>query len=129
MLSKRYRLKERSDFRRIYQRGKSLACPYFVMYYRPSKCDVPRLGFSASKIIGNAVERNRQRRRLSELCRCNFDLFSKNRDYIFIVRNGMKYAGYLRLEEELKKMFIQNSQISQENYKENKENKEKAGAK
>ena len=104
MLSKKFRLKDRGDFRRIYQRGKSIACPYFVVYAKRSPSaarKAARIGFSASKKLGNAVTRNRQRRRLSELCRRNFALFGSQNDYIFIIRNAMKHADNARLESSL----------------------------
>jgi len=107
MLAKKFRLKERSDFRRIYQRGRSLACPYFVVYYRSSSHPVPRLGFSVSKKLGNAVTRNRQRRRLAELCRHNAELFAPRKDYVFIIRNQMKRATYSQLEAALHKLMAQ----------------------
>lgn len=105
MLAKQYRLKERGDFRRIYQRGKSLACPYFIMYYKHSSGQISRIGLSASKKLGNAVCRNRQRRRMSELCRHNMQLFSPHTDYVFIIRNAIKKADYTQLEKALYDLF------------------------
>ncbi|MBE6777241.1 MAG: ribonuclease P protein component [Ruminococcaceae bacterium] len=56
------KLKENRDFRRVYNKGKSFVCPYFVVYINKNRGDQPRLGITVSKKIGNAVKRNRAKR-------------------------------------------------------------------
>ena len=105
MLKKQYRLKRRQDFRRVYQRGKALKNRAFVLCYRPgggyssrknknkNKRVQPgpmRLGFSVSKKIGKAVERNRVRRKLREACRLELAAFTPGYDYVLIARQGAK---------------------------------------
>lgn len=106
MLKKQFRLKRRQDFRRVYQRGKSLKNRAFVLCFRrataPKKnaairqpaglkqSNQPRLGFSVSKQIGNAVERNRVRRKLREACRLELAAFAPGFDYVLIARQGAK---------------------------------------
>ncbi|MCL2203872.1 MAG: ribonuclease P protein component [Defluviitaleaceae bacterium] len=51
-------------FRRVYQGGRHVASPFFVVYRLPS-CET-RLGLSVSKKVGNAVVRNRVRRLIKE---------------------------------------------------------------
>lgn len=92
MLKKTYRLKRRQDFRRVYQRGKSTANRAFVLCWRPNRSGVPRVGFSVSKKIGKAVERNRVRRKLREACRLEFGFFVPGYDYVLIARHGAKAA-------------------------------------
>jgi ribonuclease P protein component len=61
---------QRADFLRLAARGRKLARPGFVMQYLRSESSVPvRLGYTATKKIGNAVARNRARRRLKEAAR------------------------------------------------------------
>ncbi len=90
MLKQGNRLKRRQDFRRVYQRGKSLKNHSFVMCYRPAQKQNLRIGFSVSKKIGKAVERNRVRRRLREACRLELAAFAPGYDYVFIARTGAK---------------------------------------
>ncbi len=103
MLRSENRLKDRRDFRRIYQRGKSKAYPCFVMYYFPSKGGNFRVGFSISKKIGKAVTRNRIKRQFREACHCLEKSFDPQYDYIFVVRNSALSVGYWQILRQLEK--------------------------
>lgn len=63
-------LTKRADYLAL-QTGTRWATPFFVMQVRPLKDDVFawRVGFTTSRKVGNAVTRNRARRRLRELVR------------------------------------------------------------
>jgi len=102
MLLKQHRLKKKTDFRRTYQRGKSLAYPSFVLYYRSSRLPEHRIGFSVSKKLGGAVERNRVKRRFREVCRLHNEIFLPHTDYIFILRNPAKTASKELLEKQIR---------------------------
>lgn len=51
-----------SDFKRAYYKGKSVATPVLVLYYRKNNLTHNRLGITVTKKIGCAVIRNRARR-------------------------------------------------------------------
>lgn len=55
-------LKSNHDFRRAYHRGKSYQSPALVTYCNKNRAGIFRIGITASKKIGNAVQRNRARR-------------------------------------------------------------------
>lgn len=59
------KLKQNSDFRRIYGRGEAFVDPAFVAYALKTKSNGVRLGITAGKKIGGAVERNRAKRILT----------------------------------------------------------------
>ena len=79
-------LKTNSDFRRAYARGKSYTNPALVMYVRKNRAGSCRIGITASKKIGNAVQRNRARRVIREAFRqVNLPL-KGNYDVVFVAR-------------------------------------------
>ena len=62
------RFKRRADFLRLAAQGRKLVKPGFLLQAVPSAPEL-RLGFTATKKLGNAVIRNRAKRRLREAAR------------------------------------------------------------
>jgi ribonuclease P protein component len=83
-------LKQRSEFQRA-ARGKRVAMPGFIlqMFERPVPDDFDlRIGYTCSKKVGNAVARNRAKRRLREIARARLPLWGRpGHDYVLIGRN------------------------------------------
>ena len=59
------KLKQNSDFRRIYGRGTSFVDSAFVVYALKNRSGDLRLGLTVSKKLGGAVSRNRAKRVLT----------------------------------------------------------------
>ena len=59
----RYRpIRRNSEFGRVYARGKSYVNPALVLYVLKTRGRNTRVGLTATKKIGHAVQRNRARR-------------------------------------------------------------------
>ena len=59
----RYRtLTKNKEFSRIYARGKSYVHPNLVLYVAKNRLGYTRIGLTATKKVGHAVQRNRARR-------------------------------------------------------------------
>ncbi|MBQ7689564.1 MAG: ribonuclease P protein component [Clostridia bacterium] len=78
-------LKTNSDFRRAYTRGKAYTDPALVTYVRKNRAGICRIGITASKKIGNAVERNRARRVIRAAAEM-LPSFSSGYDIVFVAR-------------------------------------------
>lgn len=85
-------LKQNSDFRRAYGRGKSFSDPALVTYVlKNNRAGVCRMGITTSKKIGNAVERNRSRRVIRAAFRDNLPSVKGGYDIVFVARSKTKY--------------------------------------
>lgn len=59
----RYRsICKNKEFSRVYSRGKSYVHPHMVLYVAKNRVGYTRIGLTATKKIGHAVQRNRARR-------------------------------------------------------------------
>ncbi|MEG1781724.1 MAG: ribonuclease P protein component [Oscillospiraceae bacterium] len=75
------------EFIKGYKRGASFVSPLVVTYVLKNRCGHMRIGITASKKVGGAVQRNRARRIIREAVRSlNLDM-SKNYDIIFVARS------------------------------------------
>ena len=80
-------LKARADFLRA-ARARRVVTPAFVLQFRPrGEGDGVRVGFTCSKKVGNAVARNRAKRRLREIARLVLPTHATpGTDYVLIGR-------------------------------------------
>ncbi|PTV97907.1 ribonuclease P protein component [Halanaerobium saccharolyticum] len=100
-------LKKNKEFKKVYENGSSYATRNLVIYclnYEKGKKN--RYGLSVSKKIGNAVVRNRLKRRLREIIR-EFEREKefKGYDIIFIARKPVVNLDYHRLKKDVKKLY------------------------
>ena len=93
-------LKSSRAFRRLYHRGKSVVTPYFVVYVQKNNRPENRLGVAASVKLGNAVKRNRVRRRLREIYRIHEDKLRTGFDVILVARTRGIFAKFSKLEKQ-----------------------------
>lgn len=94
-------LKQNHLFRRLYSKGKSCSCRELVVYCRRNGTDRNRIGYTVSAKLGNAVTRNRVRRRLREIYRLNEARFSSGWDIIIVARTRAVYSRYSTLQDAL----------------------------
>lgn len=68
-MRKEQRLRRRQDFAAAYRKGRSHGNNLLVLRVRPNGLALSRFGFVTGKAVGNAVARNRTKRRLREIAR------------------------------------------------------------
>lgn len=71
------RLKKRKQFVRVTSKGRKLVASGLILLYAPNGTDKNGVGFTVTKKVGNAVTRNRIRRRLREVVRLGMPQFEK----------------------------------------------------
>lgn len=99
------RLLNRRDFLAV-QKGLRLRGPYFLLEVldRGEPLGAPRIGFTVTRKQGNAVERNRMRRRLREAVRLSPGVsFRPGYDYVVVARRDVLNAPFGRIGSVLAK--------------------------
>jgi len=94
-------LKKNTDFKFVYQNGKSYANKYLIMYVVENHQDGNRLGISVSKKVGNSVVRHRITRLVRESYRLHEDIFNSGLDIVVIARNSASSVRYAEIESAL----------------------------
>jgi ribonuclease P protein component len=105
-------LKSRREYLRASDKGAKCITPSFIILaycHGDYGQKNPRAGFTASKKIGNAVIRNRAKRRLKEAVRISLDENAREYyDYVLIARkyiNNYSFSSILKdLEQSLNKL-------------------------
>ena len=94
-------IRKRADFVAA-NRGLRVARPGFVLLAHPNGGLGKRYGVTVTKKIGNAVVRNRKKRRFRELLRAALpDAGLADHDHVLIGREGGIERDFARLREEL----------------------------
>ncbi|MBH5321051.1 ribonuclease P protein component [Aurantiacibacter sediminis] len=94
-------LTKRADFLAA-NRGLRVARPGFVLLVRPNGGEGMRYGITVTKKIGNAVVRNRMKRRFRELLRAALPEHGlPDHDHVLIGRDGGVERDFAQLGEEL----------------------------
>lgn len=100
-------LTKRADFLAA-NKGLRNARPGFVLLTRPNDGAGMRMGITVTKKIGNAVVRNRMKRRFRELLRSTLAKQGLNdHDHVLIGRAGGVERDFQLMEEDLSKALLQ----------------------
>jgi len=97
-------LRRRGDFARVQRRGKRRVGPIFVMLATEGQA-ISRVGITVAKTVGNAVVRNRLRRRVKAILdRSSFGT-PPHRDVVLIARPGAGEVDVASLATELARLL------------------------
>lgn len=89
-----HRLSATADFEAARKRGRSWGNALLVLHAVRSPQRTTRCGFSVSRRVGNAVTRNRVRRRLREIIRRHLTTVGPGWDLVITARSGTAGAPF-----------------------------------
>lgn len=101
------------DFRRLYGRGKSLVFPTVVIYYQKNRLNHCRMGITAGKKIGTAVNRNRAKRVIIASFRQLLPHISGGYDFVFVARTKTTMVKSTVVFNSMKKAFLKEGIITE----------------
>jgi ribonuclease P protein component len=103
-----FRLRKHADYQRVYQGSRkhiSTSMTYFFAERPTSPRSGPRVGLTAGRVLGKAVDRNRIKRRMRQAVRSNLSLLTRDVDVILHPRRTVLTAEFARLQGEVSRIF------------------------
>ncbi|MGC2162496.1 MAG: ribonuclease P protein component [Silvibacterium sp.] len=106
------RLRKHADYQRVYKASRKQFSPSMSYFFRLRAVDEltpsypgPRVGLTAGRVLGKAVERNRIKRRMREAARANLTLLPSYADVVLHPRKLVLDMEFAKLEREVAKIF------------------------
>jgi ribonuclease P protein component len=96
---KALRLRNRREFLAVQDRGAKVSVDCLLAIVLPNELAFTRLGLTVSSKVGNAVVRNRIRRKLRELFRSRQQALPKGLDVVLIAKGSAANADFAALSK------------------------------
>jgi ribonuclease P protein component len=88
-VQRKFRLTRSTDFKRVRRTGKSYAHPFVVLVAQASDAPKVRVGVTAGRSVGGAVQRNKAKRLLREAMRPLLPDLPPGWDLVLIARSAL----------------------------------------
>ena len=108
-LNQKFRLTKTSNFQRVRQNGKSYAHPLVVLITQPNGSSNSKVAISASRSVGNAVQRNKAKRKIREIIRSEVPQITPGWDILILARQRISGASFLELKNALDQLLTRAS--------------------
>jgi ribonuclease P protein component len=100
------RLLKHADFQSVYKNGKKRFSGNVTLFFRDrDDTSGPRVGFTVGKVLGEAVVRNRIRRRMRAVVRERLPLLTRPLDVVLHPRKSVLTLEFARLDAEIQQLF------------------------
>ena len=109
---KTQRLLRHADFERVYKQGRRHFAAHMTVFYLARAAEAAdgsvglRVGFTVSKALGGAVQRNRMKRRLREAVRLQGVPAGIDADIVINPKRTLLIAEFTDLRNEIAKAFV-----------------------
>jgi ribonuclease P protein component len=105
-----WRLHKHADYQRVYKASRkqfSTSLTYFVAAQPAEIAGTgPRVGITAGKVLGKAMERNRIKRRMRAAIVGNLDVLRVNLDVVLHPKRSVLTAEWPALRNEVRRIFV-----------------------
>lgn len=98
-------IKQNTEFRGAYYKGKSYVHPLLIVYVRKNRFAALRYGITTGKKLGNAVKRNRCRRLIRESYRQLAPQLTAHVDIVFVARMAMVESSQQTVEKAMRELL------------------------
>jgi ribonuclease P protein component len=107
---RRARLRKHADYQRVYQESRKHFSPSMSYFFRARAAhdnvpEGPRVGLTAGRVLGKAVERNRIKRRMREAVRLNLGRLPQTADVVLHPRKSVIDMEFAKLQSEVARIF------------------------
>ncbi len=114
-MKRKFRLRKSTDFKRVRRLGKSYAHPFVVLIKHPNQTEISRFGVATGRSIGNAVERNRAKRRIREIIRPQIANIMDGWDIVILARQAIHNATHAELQSAFEQL-IERAKLSKDQH-------------
>ncbi len=98
-------LRKHADYQRVYKDGKRQSLPLMTYFFAPRAASGSRVGLTAGKVLGNAVVRNRIKRRMRAAVRLHRAELTGDVDLILHPRKTVLEAEFSAIERDVLRAF------------------------
>jgi len=90
----------------VYRKGNKSFLKTITLVFVKTKLSTPKIGFSISKKIGNAVVRNKVKRRMRESFKSLLGKVDFGYNYVFIAREGIEKQSFEEVRSSMEQAVI-----------------------
>lgn len=105
-----HHLRKHSEYQRVYREGRKQFSASMSYFYADRGEEFmargPRIGLTAGRVLGKAVERNRIKRRMRAAVRSRIELLTRNVDLVLHPRRSVLAIDFRRLQQEIERIFV-----------------------
>jgi ribonuclease P protein component len=111
---RRSRLRKHADYQRVYKESRKHFSPSMSYFFRSrgeeaapgnETWEAPRVGLTAGRVLGKAVDRNRIKRRMREAVRMNLGRLPHSVDVVLHPRKSVIDMEFRKLDAEVARIF------------------------